>query len=94
MNVRGRGVLYACVCLFQYMGGGPEPPLPLGAQEAPLVMNGRSHLSINCIWFIKIHEPLNSGYFFNIFVLMFQVLFHRLIVQNVYILEVRVTFCS
>ncbi|XP_068726726.1 single-stranded DNA-binding protein 3-like isoform X2 [Montipora capricornis] len=22
-----------------YMGGGPEPPLPLGAQEAPLVMN-------------------------------------------------------
>lgn len=22
-----------------YMGGGPDPPLPLGPQEAPLVMN-------------------------------------------------------
>jgi len=25
-----------------YMGGGPDPPLPLGPQEAPLVMNGES----------------------------------------------------
>ena len=24
------------------MGGGPDPPLPLGPQEAPLVMNGES----------------------------------------------------
>ena len=29
-------------CLFQYMGGGPEPPLPLGAQEPTLVMNGKA----------------------------------------------------
>jgi len=28
------------VCFFQYMGGGPDSALPLGAQEAPLVMNG------------------------------------------------------
>ena len=27
--------------MLQYMGGGPEPPLPLGAQEVPLVMNGK-----------------------------------------------------
>ena len=33
---------HASFCfLLQYMGGGPEPPLPLGAQEAPLVMNGK-----------------------------------------------------
>ena len=25
----------------QYMGGGPEPTLPLGGQEPPLVMNGK-----------------------------------------------------
>ena len=31
----------SCKFLLQYMGGGPEPLLPLGAQEAPLVMNGK-----------------------------------------------------
>ncbi|XP_068676808.1 uncharacterized protein [Montipora foliosa] len=31
---------HASFCfLLHYMGGGPEPPLPLGAQEASLVMN-------------------------------------------------------
>lgn len=29
----------------QYMGGGPEPTLPLGGQEPPLVMNGKVILS-------------------------------------------------
>ena len=33
---------HASFCfLLQYMGGGPEPPLPLGAQGDPLVMNGK-----------------------------------------------------
>lgn len=35
-------ILLLLLLLFQYMGGGPEPPLPLGAQEAPLVMNGEA----------------------------------------------------